>query len=160
MLLQLRNNINWWLTMIIWVGSHTQTILSTIHLLFEAWGWVMFPHFIELIYNNANWFQIPGLFFIMMRINLKTAWCCLCGLVLFIMLSLWSRCGFNSSEWNKPSRLKSYDRISDHISDTQLAKEIECYINSEYSINCRKEGDEVYLPFTFLHRYFEVSFFK
>lgn len=36
------------------------------------------------------------------------------------------------------------------------AVEIDCVINSEYSIGCRKEGDEVYLPFTFIKKYFEV----
>lgn len=35
-------------------------------------------------------------------------------------------------------------------------EEIDCYINQEYSISCRKEGDEVYLPFSFLYKYFEV----
>lgn len=75
---------------------------------------------------------------------------------MFIMLSIWSRCGFTSSDWNKPSRIKSYGR-TEHVSDVQVAKEIDCYINNEFTVNCRKEGDEVYLPFSFLHRYFEVS---
>lgn len=35
-------------------------------------------------------------------------------------------------------------------------EEIECVINQEYSVSCRKEGEEVYLPFSFLHKYFEV----
>lgn len=36
--------------------------------------------------------------------------------------------------------------------------EIDCVINAEYSIGCRKslESDEVYLPFSFLKKYFEV----
>jgi heparosan-N-sulfate-glucuronate 5-epimerase len=36
------------------------------------------------------------------------------------------------------------------------AVEIDCVINQEYSIGCRKEGDEVYLPFSFIKKYFEV----
>lgn len=34
--------------------------------------------------------------------------------------------------------------------------EIDCVINQEYTIGCRKEGDEVYLPFSFIKKYFEV----
>lgn len=34
--------------------------------------------------------------------------------------------------------------------------EIDCVINQEYSIGCRKEGDEVYMPFSFIKKYFEV----
>lgn len=33
---------------------------------------------------------------------------------------------------------------------------MDCVINQEYSIACLQEGDEVYVPFTFLHEYFEV----
>jgi hypothetical protein len=36
-------------------------------------------------------------------------------------------------------------------------QEIDCHINGDYSIGCRKEGDEVYVPFSFIHKYFEVS---
>ena len=36
-------------------------------------------------------------------------------------------------------------------------QEIDCHINGDYSIGCRKEGDEVYIPFSFIHKYFEVS---
>lgn len=36
------------------------------------------------------------------------------------------------------------------------AVEIDCIINQEYSIGCRKEGDEIYMPFSFIKKYFEV----
>ncbi len=35
-------------------------------------------------------------------------------------------------------------------------QEIECMINGDYTIHGRREGQEVYLPFTFLEKYFEV----
>lgn len=35
-------------------------------------------------------------------------------------------------------------------------EDIDCYINQEYSIGCRKIYDEIYLPFSFLAKYFEV----
>ena len=34
---------------------------------------------------------------------------------------------------------------------------IECEINKEYSVQCRKDGNEVYLPFSFIEKYFEVG---
>lgn len=33
---------------------------------------------------------------------------------------------------------------------------VDCVINQEYNIACLQEGDEVYVPFSFLHDYFEV----
>ncbi|CAG9783465.1 unnamed protein product [Diatraea saccharalis] len=34
--------------------------------------------------------------------------------------------------------------------------DIECLINGEYSVACRRDRDEVYMPFSFIHKYFEV----
>lgn len=33
---------------------------------------------------------------------------------------------------------------------------LECVINEEYTVNCRREANEVYLPFSFIQKYFEV----
>lgn len=38
----------------------------------------------------------------------------------------------------------------------QQYRQIECRINDEYSVPCRREKNEVYLPFSFINRYFEV----
>lgn len=35
-------------------------------------------------------------------------------------------------------------------------KEMECMINDDYTVGCRKEGNEVFLPFSFIKTYFEV----
>lgn len=35
-------------------------------------------------------------------------------------------------------------------------QDIECQINKEYSVQCRRDGTEVYLPFSFIEKYFEV----
>ena len=35
-------------------------------------------------------------------------------------------------------------------------QEIECLINDDYSIQGRREGEEVYIPFSFIEKYFEV----
>ena len=47
------------------------------------------------------------------------------------------------------------------VGSRQLAptEEIECIINQEYPVSCRKENDEIYIPFSFLHKYFEVRYF-
>lgn len=34
--------------------------------------------------------------------------------------------------------------------------EIECLINGEYTIKCRREGSDVYMPFSFVEKYFDV----
>ena len=34
---------------------------------------------------------------------------------------------------------------------------ITCSINQEYTVGCRKEGDDVFLPFSFIEKYFEVT---
>lgn len=40
--------------------------------------------------------------------------------------------------------------------DQTAFKEIICNINGDYNISCRKQADEVFVPFKFLHKYFEV----
>lgn len=73
-------------------------------------------------------------------------------MVIFTILVLYSICGdHNSKDWHRNGKT-----ASKLIGETQLAEEIDCDINGEYIIGCRKEGDEVYLPFSFLHKYFEV----
>jgi heparosan-N-sulfate-glucuronate 5-epimerase len=37
-------------------------------------------------------------------------------------------------------------------------KEVDCLINEEYTVSCRREGAEVFLPFSFVSKYFEVGF--
>lgn len=34
--------------------------------------------------------------------------------------------------------------------------DIDCQINAEYTIACKKLGSEVYIPFSFLQKYFEI----
>lgn len=54
--------------------------------------------------------------------------------------------------------LQSDDVIfQDRLNNELGYQEIDCYINGGYSVGCRKEGDEVYVPFSFIHKYFEVN---
>nr|CAD7402032.1 unnamed protein product [Timema poppensis] len=59
---------------------------------------------------------------------------------------------------NSSGRSDSYvgDPIERGANDLQGYEEIDCHINGEFTVGCRKEGGEVYLPFSFLHKYFEV----
>lgn len=89
----------------------------------------------------------------MMRINLKIALIFVCTAVFFVTLSLWTRCG---SIRTTPTKIIEEANQISPLPDTQDPHEIECLINGEDRINCLKEGDEVYIPFRFIHRYFEV----
>ncbi|KAG4073608.1 hypothetical protein HA402_000832 [Bradysia odoriphaga] len=90
-----------------------------------------------------------------MRINLKVVLVCLCLAVFFITITFWSRCGDLSLP---KSFLPKWDsrRFYEGNQQGESIEEIECLINQKYSVSCRREGDEVYLPFSFLHDYFEV----
>ncbi|RZC42423.1 D-glucuronyl C5-epimerase, partial [Asbolus verrucosus] len=105
----------------------------------------------QKIYHST---KDPPLFFIMMRLNVKVALLFLTTICFCTILILWSVCGKepkNPQEWHR-NKLNNLNRLS----ELQGAEEIDCDINGEYIIGCRKEGDEVYLPFSFLHKYFEV----
>lgn len=54
--------------------------------------------------------------------------------------------------------VNTYILMQDRLSTESGYQEIDCHINGDYSIGCRKEGDEVYVPFSFIHKYFEVCF--
>ncbi|GIY35471.1 d-glucuronyl C5-epimerase B [Caerostris darwini] len=41
-------------------------------------------------------------------------------------------------------------------SELRALEEIECSINDEYAVSCRQDNGEVYVPFSFLHKYFEI----
>ncbi|GAB0091759.1 D-glucuronyl C5-epimerase [Sergentomyia squamirostris] len=89
----------------------------------------------------------------MMRLNLKFILGLLC-LVVLATFSLWTQCGDSTLG---RSLVPKWDRRSSAGGQQpEPTEEIDCFINQEYTISCRKEGDEVYLPFSFLHKYFEV----
>ncbi|CAH1154209.1 unnamed protein product [Phaedon cochleariae] len=90
----------------------------------------------------------PPLLLIMMRLNIKVALICLLSISTLTILVLYSVCGNTEN--------KNWNRLSSKSFDLSIPEEIDCDINGEYVIACRKEGDEVYLPFSFLHKYFEI----
>lgn len=92
------------------------------------------------------------LFFVMMRFNIKIV-LCLCVIAVFTTLSLWTRCGDYGTEW---SRRPIYVDTANKANEIQGTEELDCVINGDYTIGCRKEGGEVYIPFSFIHNYFEI----
>ncbi|KAI5711010.1 hypothetical protein M8J76_012821 [Diaphorina citri] len=84
-----------------------------------------------------------------MRINLKASLASLCILVCIATLSLWTRCTVDE---NLPVLKKS-----EQGSNSNEVKDIDCHINGDYTVGCKREGEEVYVPFSFIHKYFEVS---
>ncbi|XP_008548880.1 D-glucuronyl C5-epimerase B [Microplitis demolitor] len=92
------------------------------------------------------------MFYMMMRINFKTILLVLIVAVISSIFTSWNNCGssilIRTAEW-KTRR--------DRLANSELGyQEIDCNINGEYLIGCRREGDEVYIPFSFIHKYFEV----
>ncbi|KPJ07372.1 D-glucuronyl C5-epimerase [Papilio machaon] len=90
----------------------------------------------------------------LVRINMRTALAALCIAVLLIIV-FWSRCGEFS---HRPIVSVLSNGLSERVADTSGTggQEIECVINGEYSVACRRDRDQVYLPFSFIHKYFEV----
>ncbi|OWR55408.1 D-glucuronyl C5-epimerase B isoform X1 [Danaus plexippus] len=81
----------------------------------------------------------------LMRVNMRLVLVVLCGAVLLATL-YWGHCGDIS--------LRPTVSL---LSESQTAlSEIECSINGEYSVSCRRDRDQVYLPFSFIHKYFEI----
>ncbi|XP_053688779.1 D-glucuronyl C5-epimerase B [Sabethes cyaneus] len=93
-------------------------------------------------------------FLVMMRLNLKFLLICLCFAVFLITFTLWTNCGGDLPFAR--GLVPKWSHRYENDNQLELTEEIDCVINQEYTIGCRREGDEVYLPFSFLSKYFEV----
>lgn len=87
-----------------------------------------------------------------MRINLKA---CLTGLcfivaVMTVISSYWTKCNVNNSV-STTFRVKEDGRTANQWGD------IDCQINGDFTIGCKRDGEEIYIPFSFIHKYFEVT---
>ncbi|XP_061711746.1 D-glucuronyl C5-epimerase [Cydia pomonella] len=82
------------------------------------------------------------------RLNLRVALGALCCAVLALTL-FWARCG-------ELSRPPVGSMLSNALTERTARDEIECSINGEYSIACRRDQDDVYVPFNFIRKYFEI----
>lgn len=92
-----------------------------------------------------------------------------CSLLVMFFLSgsKWSSCtdvnrldnnfyrdGTPRPDGSKLMRLAS--RVVDLSKNSIPYQELDCVINGEYTVGCRREGEDVYLPFSFISKYFEV----
>ena len=60
-----------------------------------------------------------------------------------------------------------YDDTHQDVPETDVSQQqqqpaggwekMQCLVNDDYFIDCRRDGDEVYIPFNFINKYFEVS---
>ncbi|XP_055374433.1 D-glucuronyl C5-epimerase B [Condylostylus longicornis] len=99
------------------------------------------------------------LFFIIMRLNLKAVLLCLCLTVFLITISVYMRCSdFGLSNGFVPHLRNSlYGSESASLVDSNTNIEnIECVINQDYAIKCKRDVNDVYIPFSFIKNYFEV----
>ncbi|KFV53386.1 D-glucuronyl C5-epimerase [Tyto alba] len=82
------------------------------------------------------------------RVNYKTL-IIICALFTLVMVLLWNRC---SSD-----RASPFPRGLERRGGAAAASaEIDCLINDEHTIKGRREGTEVFLPFSWVEKYFEV----
>ncbi|XP_035738602.1 D-glucuronyl C5-epimerase B-like isoform X1 [Vespa mandarinia] len=90
----------------------------------------------------------------MMRMNYKTILFTLIVAVISSLLTSWNNCGYPF--FLRPPDWKYQFQHKEKVNNEPGYQEIDCSINGDYSIGCRKEGDEVYIPFSFIHKYFEI----
>lgn len=93
-----------------------------------------------------------------MRMNLKFLILFLCITLVFVTFSVWIRCGGEITPFPKAYKGETIISKAQGLALTENSglEEIDCHINGEYTVSCRREADEVYIPFSFIHKYFEV----
>ncbi|XP_064642168.1 D-glucuronyl C5-epimerase-like isoform X2 [Lineus longissimus] len=109
-----------------------------------------------------------------MRLNLKVFVLFIILAVMFMTISLWTKCNDVTKQDNNFYReetpFQKYENAPEHrianghhlqgARNDQTAvisyEPIECLVNNEYTITARREGNEVYIPFSFLQKYYEV----
>ncbi|XP_076365388.1 D-glucuronyl C5-epimerase B-like [Tachypleus tridentatus] len=109
-----------------------------------------------------------------MRVNLRALLAVLIVFVTATTLTYWIRCGdvpsadvkgnlYNlesndANYWEDgvgPLSVEDGPRVRTRGGLNKL-DDIDCLINEKYTVPCKQEEDEVYVPFSFLHEYFEV----
>ena len=59
---------------------------------------------------------------------------------------------YGEAKYGSPDGKENYE-VHEH-------NHIPCNINGDYMVHCLRDGDEVYVPFSFIKKYFEVCFSK
>ncbi|XP_011494920.1 PREDICTED: D-glucuronyl C5-epimerase [Ceratosolen solmsi marchali] len=92
--------------------------------------------------------------YMMMRINFKTFVLLVIVGILSSVFTSWNNC--SSSFFIRNRDWESQFRHKEHLNNDPDYQEIDCLINGRKIITCRKEGNEVFIPFSFIHKYFEI----
>ncbi len=90
----------------------------------------------------------------MARINLKLLLLVLIAVVSCTLVTFIFNCGHPASS-HKNLNHRVEESLLPEIRG-KLYEELDCSINGMYHISCRKEGKEVFVPFSFLEKYYEV----
>ncbi|VDI69298.1 heparosan-N-sulfate-glucuronate 5-epimerase [Mytilus galloprovincialis] len=98
----------------------------------------------------------------MARVSIKSAIISLGIFSMMVTVYQWGSCDIGHRDDNfyrenvgfQPRVAQSFKENSNK--NTLKYKEIECVINGEDSQKCRREAKEVYMPFSFIQKYFEV----
>lgn len=89
----------------------------------------------------------------MARLNLKLLLFVLIAIVSCMLVIYTMKCGhpsFSHPTFQRPEEPLVLE------STGKSYEELDCSINGLYHISCRKEGKEVFIPFSFLEKYYEV----
>lgn len=100
----------------------------------------------------------------MARVSMKTAILAVTACSTMITFYQWGSCDMahkDNNFYREEEGVGFQPRVAQSFKgslnkNTAKFKEIECVINGEESQKCRREGKEVYMPFSFLQHYFEV----
>ncbi|XP_031641142.1 D-glucuronyl C5-epimerase B [Contarinia nasturtii] len=103
-------------------------------------------------YHHYHHQKHTPLYFIIMRLNLKVVLVLLCLAVFLFTLTIWTHCGDLALA---RGFLPKWDRRFNDENQEAIVN-VDCIINQEYSVSCIQDGDEVYVPFSFIRDYFEV----
>ncbi|NWI94331.1 GLCE epimerase, partial [Pitta sordida] len=96
------------------------------------------------------------------RVNYKTL-LVVCALFSLLVVLLWNRCSPPrplphlpvASEDTSP-RQQQQQKVAAAVAPGPRYEEIDCVINEEQTVKGRREGSEVFLPFSWVEKYFEV----
>ncbi|CAB3252073.1 unnamed protein product [Arctia plantaginis] len=111
---------------------------------------ISYDHISQRIFFDEAVVQVAGM--MLLRVNLRAGLLALVTTALLFMI-LWGHCG-DISRFSRPILSASLtERGSNAANDA-----IECSINGEYTVMCRRDTDrdEVFVPFSLVHKYFEI----
>lgn len=129
--------------------SQTVTNVLSLYILF-----VYFPGMeLALIKNSLEDKKLCDVVNSMARLHLKFLLFILIIIVSCTMIAYVLKCGHPYSNHTDIHELDEHSMLK---SKEKSYEDIDCSINGQYLISCKKEGKEIFVPFSFLEKYYEV----